>query len=100
MSGTGTESVTLAADENLVIICNKSSGTISISHATVGTHTDTIEAMITLKTSSYACPISFATTHKVINDMAYEAGANKTQLLVFQYIEGLNAWGYGAMPVA
>ena len=99
LSGTGTESVTLAEDENLVIICNKSAGTISISHASVGTHTNTIEAMITLKTSSYACPISFAATHKVINDMPYEAKSNATQLLVFNYIEGLNAWGYGTMPV-
>lgn len=99
LSGTGTESVTLAADENLVIICNKSSGTISITHATVGTHTNTIEAMITLKTGSYACPISFAATHKVINESPYEAKSNATQLLVFNYIEGLNAWGYGAMPV-
>lgn len=96
-TGTGVYAATVAADENLVINCSKTAGSIQISHAAVpADHTGTIECLVTLKTGSFACPVSFAAAHKVINGMMYEAAANSTTLLVFTYIEALNAWAYGA----
>ena len=99
-SGTGTYSLSVSPDENVVVNCTKTSGTIQISHPTLSTHSDTIECMITLKTGSFACPISFAATHKVINEMTYEAAANSTTLIVMTYVEGLASWAYGAMKIA
>lgn len=99
-AATGTATVSIAPNENVYInATSKTSGSISITHPSIAAHSGILECIATVKTGSFACPISFS-NHLVVNEMTYEAAANSKYMVIFTYIEGESKWSYGIMKMA